>query len=91
MVTSRARLTHNKFMLDFANFELPSLADLTPLLGEIAIGGFLLILFIFSIQLVQQVRLLNIFLHTAIARVWLGLSVVLLIITVITGLWFIFV
>ena len=75
-------------MFDITNFTFPQISEITPIIGEFVVGGMILLIFIFSFQLIQQVRLLNRFLHTQIASAWLGLSVALFLLTIITGVWF---
>jgi hypothetical protein len=73
----------------FPQFNFPTLPEIVGVLEQVFVIGFLLILLLFAIQGVQQVRLLNRFLQTIMAPVWTLLSWLLLVAVVLVGFWYI--
>lgn len=64
------------------------MADVIRILEHVFVVGFLLILLLFAVQKVQQVRLLNRFLNTTFAPVWAITTWVFLLAIIMLGVWY---
>ncbi|MCA9390354.1 hypothetical protein KC571_03015 [candidate division WWE3 bacterium] len=77
------------FDISSLTFSIPPLSEVIADVEGIVIVGFWIILLLFGVQLVQQVRLLNRFLHTAMYWIWFGLALTYLFIILGVGLWYV--
>lgn len=73
--------------LFFGNLSL-DMATIIRILEHVFVVGFLIILLLFAVQKVQQVRLLNRFLHTTFASVWTIIAWVFLLAVILLGVWY---